>query len=134
MTVSRKSLGIISIVVNNHGLEPVAFAATGFACPPSADNFISGCKPVELRWDIKLLRFAHLAQTSSSLKRSLGMACCHQSVFRYLEIASFWQSGLSGRAHILRSAREDEGGTLKVMVSRKALVFVFSLTGTGRIC
>jgi len=32
----------------------VAFVATGFACPPLADNFIYGLKPVELRRNIKL--------------------------------------------------------------------------------
>jgi len=32
---------------------PVAFVATGFACPPSADNFIYGFTPVELRRNIK---------------------------------------------------------------------------------
>ncbi len=39
--------------VNNYGLKPVAFAATGFACPPLADNFIYGFTPVELRQNIK---------------------------------------------------------------------------------
>jgi len=32
----------------------VAFAATGFACPPSADNFIYGFTPIELRRNIKV--------------------------------------------------------------------------------
>ncbi len=31
--------------VNFYGLTPVAFAATGFACPPLADNFIYGFTP-----------------------------------------------------------------------------------------
>jgi hypothetical protein len=31
--------------VNFYGLTPVAFAATGFACPPSVDNFIYGFHP-----------------------------------------------------------------------------------------
>jgi len=35
----------------------MAFAATGFACPPLADNFIYGLKPVELRRDIKRADF-----------------------------------------------------------------------------
>jgi len=33
----------------------VAFATTGFACPPSADNFIYGFTPIELRQNIKAL-------------------------------------------------------------------------------
>ena len=38
-----------------YGLMPVAFAVTGVACPPSADNFIYiyGFSPVELQWKIK---------------------------------------------------------------------------------
>jgi uncharacterized membrane protein len=31
--------------VNFHGLKRVAFATTGFACPPLADNFIYGFYP-----------------------------------------------------------------------------------------
>jgi len=38
--------------VNNYGLKPIAFVAKGFACPPLADNFIYGFKPVELRRSI----------------------------------------------------------------------------------
>jgi hypothetical protein len=44
---------IVLSIVNSHGLKTVAFATTGFAWPPWADNFIYGCKPVELRWNIK---------------------------------------------------------------------------------
>jgi hypothetical protein len=38
--------------VNFQVLKPVAFAATGFAFPPSADNFIYGFTPAELRQNI----------------------------------------------------------------------------------
>jgi hypothetical protein len=39
--------------VNFYGLTPVAFAATSFARPLEADNFIYGLTPVELRQIIK---------------------------------------------------------------------------------
>jgi hypothetical protein len=47
---------ILYFIVNFHGLKPVAFAATGFACPPSADNFIYGFTPVELRQNMVYTR------------------------------------------------------------------------------
>jgi hypothetical protein len=37
------------VKVNFYGITPIAFAATGVACPPLADNFIYGFTPMELR-------------------------------------------------------------------------------------
>jgi len=43
------SLGL----VNYYGLKPVALWFQAFACPPPADNFIYGFKPIVLRWKNK---------------------------------------------------------------------------------
>jgi hypothetical protein len=39
----------IDKLVNFHRLKLLVFTATGFACPPVADDFIYGLKPVALR-------------------------------------------------------------------------------------
>ena len=53
--IKQKGVGLAAthFPVNFYGLTPVAFAATGLACPPLADNFIYGYTPAGLRRNTK---------------------------------------------------------------------------------
>ena len=68
--------------LNFHGLTPVGFTATGFACPPMADNFIYGFTPVELRQTIKLFLISTLLEHAVRMPSLALFSILHFSTTR----------------------------------------------------